>query len=40
MDKYLKQLLSIDVKRRSNIILRSDVGQYVHIFTHLLDDAC
>uniref|UniRef100_J3NC66 Adenine DNA glycosylase n=2 Tax=Oryza brachyantha TaxID=4533 RepID=J3NC66_ORYBR len=35
MDKYLRQLLSIDVKRRSSVILREDVGQYVHIFSHI-----
>ncbi|XP_052139109.1 adenine DNA glycosylase-like [Oryza glaberrima] len=35
MDKYLKQLLSIDVTRRSSVILREDVGQYVHIFSHI-----
>uniref|UniRef100_A0A0D9XXU2 Adenine DNA glycosylase n=1 Tax=Leersia perrieri TaxID=77586 RepID=A0A0D9XXU2_9ORYZ len=35
MDKYLKQLLRIDVKRRSSVILREDVGQHVHIFSHI-----
>lgn len=35
MDKYLKQLLSIDVARRSSVILREDVGQHVHIFSHI-----
>ncbi|KAB8116960.1 hypothetical protein EE612_058444, partial [Oryza sativa] len=35
MDKYLKQLLGIDVKRRSSVILREDVGQHVHIFSHI-----
>nr|ABA96720.1 A/G-specific adenine DNA glycosylase, putative, expressed [Oryza sativa Japonica Group] len=35
MDKYLKQVLSIDVKRRSSVILREDVGQHVHIFSHI-----
>ncbi|XP_052139362.1 adenine DNA glycosylase-like [Oryza glaberrima] len=35
MDKYLKQLLGINVKRRSSVILREDVGQHVHIFSHI-----
>ena len=35
MDKYLKQVLSIDVKRRSSVILREDIGQHVHIFSHI-----
>uniref|UniRef100_A0A0A9DG31 Adenine DNA glycosylase n=1 Tax=Arundo donax TaxID=35708 RepID=A0A0A9DG31_ARUDO len=35
MDKYLKQLLSIDVGRKSNVILREDVGEHVHIFSHI-----
>ncbi|KAG8051186.1 hypothetical protein GUJ93_ZPchr0009g650 [Zizania palustris] len=35
MDKYLKQLLCIDVKQRASVILREDVGQHVHIFSHI-----
>ncbi|KAK8456924.1 hypothetical protein SEVIR_3G096700v4 [Setaria viridis] len=35
MDKYLTRLLSIDMGRKSNVILREDVGQHVHIFSHI-----
>ncbi|KAM0900330.1 hypothetical protein ACQ4PT_020701 [Festuca glaucescens] len=35
MDKYLKQLLDIDVKRKYDVVLREDVGQHVHIFSHI-----
>lgn len=35
MDKYLTKLLSIDVGRKSNVILREDVGEHVHIFSHI-----
>jgi A/G-specific adenine glycosylase len=35
MDKYLKQLLDIDVKQQYNVVLREDVGQHVHIFSHI-----
>jgi A/G-specific adenine glycosylase len=35
MDKYLKQLLKIDVGQKSAVILREDVGEYVHIFSHI-----
>ncbi|XP_062204031.1 adenine DNA glycosylase [Phragmites australis] len=35
MNKYLKQLLSIDAGRKSDVILREDVGEHVHIFSHI-----
>jgi A/G-specific adenine glycosylase len=35
MDKYLTKLLSIDMGRKSDVILREDVGQHVHIFSHI-----
>ncbi|CAM0951114.1 unnamed protein product [Alopecurus aequalis] len=35
MDKYLKQLLDIDVKQKTDVVLREDVGQHVHIFSHI-----
>ncbi|KAL6641731.1 hypothetical protein ACP70R_019912 [Stipagrostis hirtigluma subsp. patula] len=35
IDKYLKQLLNIDVGRKSNVILREYVGEHVHIFSHI-----
>ncbi|KAM0862779.1 hypothetical protein ACQ4PT_045029 [Festuca glaucescens] len=35
MDKYLKQWLDLDVKRKYDVVLREDVGQYVHIFSHI-----
>ncbi|CAD6268010.1 unnamed protein product [Miscanthus lutarioriparius] len=35
MDKYLSKLLSIDVGQRSDVIFREDVGEHVHIFSHI-----
>ena len=35
MDKYLNKLLSINVGRKSDVILREDVGEHVHIFSHI-----
>ncbi|RLN00901.1 A/G-specific adenine DNA glycosylase-like [Panicum miliaceum] len=35
MDKYLTKLLSIDVGWKSDVILREDVGEHVHIFSHI-----
>ena len=35
MDRYLKQLVDIDVEQESNLVLREDVGQHVHIFSHI-----
>lgn len=35
MDRYLKQLVDIDVEQKSNLVLREDVGQHVHIFSHI-----
>nr|CAB3463354.1 unnamed protein product [Digitaria exilis] len=35
MDKYLTKLLNIDVGRKSDVILREDVGEHVHVFSHI-----
>nr|ACN26398.1 unknown [Zea mays] len=35
MDKYLSKLLSIDMVRKPDVILREDVGEHVHIFSHI-----
>ncbi|OEL37879.1 Adenine DNA glycosylase [Dichanthelium oligosanthes] len=35
MDKYLTKLLSIDMEWKSDVILREDVGEHVHIFSHI-----
>ncbi|CAN6349226.1 unnamed protein product [Urochloa humidicola] len=35
MDKYLRKLLSNDVGWKSDVILREDVGEHVHIFSHI-----
>ena len=35
MDKYLNKLLSINVRQKSDVILREDVGEHVHIFSHI-----
>jgi A/G-specific adenine glycosylase len=35
MDKYLSKLLSIDIGQKSVVIFREDVGEHVHIFSHI-----
>lgn len=35
MDKYLKKLFNVDVARNCNVILREDIGEYVHVFSHI-----
>ncbi|XP_010930318.3 adenine DNA glycosylase [Elaeis guineensis] len=35
MDKYLKKLFNVDVGRNCNVILREDIGEYVHVFSHI-----
>ncbi|KAE8778990.1 A/G-specific adenine DNA glycosylase [Hordeum vulgare] len=35
MDRYLKRLVDIDVEQKSNLVLREDVGQHVHVFSHI-----
>ncbi|RWR81476.1 adenine DNA glycosylase [Cinnamomum micranthum f. kanehirae] len=35
MDQYLKKLFKIDIRKNGSLILREDVGEYVHIFTHI-----
>lgn len=35
MDQYLKKSFKIDVRKNEGVILREDVGEYVHIFTHI-----
>ncbi|CAN6330842.1 unnamed protein product [Urochloa humidicola] len=35
MDKYLTKLLSNDVEWKSDVILREDVGEHIHIFSHI-----
>ncbi|XP_042489715.1 adenine DNA glycosylase [Macadamia integrifolia] len=35
MDLYLKKSFKLDVKKSSCIMLREDIGEYVHIFTHI-----
>ncbi|CAL9079950.1 unnamed protein product [Musa textilis] len=35
VDKYLKELFLINLKEICNVILREDVGKYVHIFSHI-----
>ncbi|XP_072950552.1 adenine DNA glycosylase-like [Typha angustifolia] len=35
MDKYLNKLLNLDVKRDYNVVSREDVGEHVHIFSHI-----
>ncbi|KAL6839805.1 hypothetical protein ACP4OV_030493 [Aristida adscensionis] len=35
MEKYLKQLVGIDTRQKTGVILREDIGEYVHIFSHI-----
>ncbi|XP_043696591.1 adenine DNA glycosylase [Telopea speciosissima] len=35
MDQYLKQSFKLDAKRNSCITLREDIGEYVHVFSHI-----
>ncbi|KAL5998421.1 hypothetical protein ACLOJK_009361 [Asimina triloba] len=35
MNKYLKTSFQLDVEENSSVILREDVGEYVHIFSHI-----
>ncbi|KAF8402440.1 hypothetical protein HHK36_013396 [Tetracentron sinense] len=35
MDHYLKKSFKLDTEENCSIILREDVGEYVHIFTHI-----
>ncbi|KAK6923292.1 MutY, C-terminal [Dillenia turbinata] len=35
IDQYLKGLLKIDPKRTCKVVLREDIGEYIHIFTHI-----
>lgn len=35
VDKYLKELFHTDLKEICNVILRENVGKYVHIFSHI-----
>ncbi|CAN6326122.1 unnamed protein product [Urochloa humidicola] len=35
MDKYLTKLLSNNVEWKSDVILREDVGEHIHIFSHI-----
>ncbi|XP_027336870.1 adenine DNA glycosylase [Abrus precatorius] len=35
MDSFLKKDLKIDIKKTCNIVLREDIGEFVHIFSHI-----
>ncbi|KAG0451499.1 hypothetical protein HPP92_026192 [Vanilla planifolia] len=35
MDKYLQRLFNIDIGRNCKVIRRHDVGEYVHVFSHI-----
>ena len=35
MNGYLKKVLKIDTRKTCNIVLREDVGEFVHIFSHI-----
>ncbi|KAF7845104.1 adenine DNA glycosylase-like [Senna tora] len=34
-DQFLKSILKIDIKKSCNIVLREDLGEFVHIFSHI-----
>ncbi|CAK9134909.1 unnamed protein product [Ilex paraguariensis] len=40
IDHLLKHSFNIDLKKSSNVILREDVGEYVHVFTHIRLKMC
>ncbi|KAL9304076.1 hypothetical protein ACSQ67_021339 [Phaseolus vulgaris] len=35
MDRFLKANFKIDVRKTCNIVLREDIGEFVHIFSHI-----
>ncbi|RDY06663.1 Adenine DNA glycosylase, partial [Mucuna pruriens] len=35
MDRFLKRNLKIDIRKTCNIVLREDIGEFVHIFSHI-----
>ncbi|KAM7527535.1 hypothetical protein LguiB_030945 [Lonicera macranthoides] len=35
VDHFLKKSFNLDVKKSCNIVLREDVGEYVHVFSHI-----
>ncbi|TKY64030.1 A/G-specific adenine DNA glycosylase [Spatholobus suberectus] len=35
MDHFLKRNLKIDIRKTCNIVLREDIGEFVHIFSHI-----
>lgn len=35
MDKYLKKSFNLDIRRNCKVVSREDVGEYVHIFSHI-----
>ncbi|RZB59318.1 Adenine DNA glycosylase [Glycine soja] len=35
MDPFLKKNLKIDIRKTCNIVLREDIGEFVHIFSHI-----
>ncbi|WOL00392.1 adenine DNA glycosylase isoform X1 [Canna indica] len=34
-DKYLKELFHINISDNCNVVLRKDVGEHIHIFSHI-----
>ncbi|KAG9445794.1 hypothetical protein H6P81_011922 [Aristolochia fimbriata] len=35
MDKHLKDSFKLDIKKNGRVILREDLGEYVHVFSHI-----
>ncbi|KAG5021780.1 hypothetical protein JHK85_018122 [Glycine max] len=35
MDRFLEKNLKIDIRKTCNIVLREDIGEFVHIFSHI-----
>lgn len=35
MDKYLKKSFNLDIRRNCKVVSREDVGEHVHIFSHI-----
>ncbi|XP_068654981.1 adenine DNA glycosylase [Aristolochia californica] len=35
IDQYLKDSFELDIKKNGKLVLREDVGEYVHVFSHI-----
>lgn len=40
IDNFLKQSLGLDIRKSCKIVLREEVGEYVHVFSHIRLKMC